>query len=414
MAKKTKDVQVDGITVFTGQESLSVGERVANNEGGVWRNAIGLESTEEHRHVAKVWQDSCKPFLKLVDSVKKSQENKEDTFISLNDLQVNDDLTFKHNGGKFTEWGFNSLLRQTGIPKAMSEYLKDNSLETDLAKYINKEVAANTDSEKQILLRTRKDKEGSLLNRALLSDRYGIADNTLLMESVLDAIPEEGHNGLLASHPFTNYDDLYCNVLIPDRVKSKPDSDYGCGIAIRNSEVGKFSFQVSAFLFRAICLNGMIWDRKNSEIVVKKKHLGKIDVSDLMSQVKVAIEVGLTEGENLLNIFQMTKDIPVKDMGKLIVSLGKANTLSNAQVKSWGDAFQVEATDNVFGVINGLTRAAQQYRGETRNDMERLAGKLLSPSLDANIEFLSKRWAGYQSAASGIEEEQVQKVLLWN
>ena len=58
--------------VFKSADGLQVREGAVaqQNDNGTWFNAIGLESTESHRHVAKVWQDKCQSLETFYNALK--------------------------------------------------------------------------------------------------------------------------------------------------------------------------------------------------------------------------------------------------------------------------------------------------------------------------------------------------------
>ena len=80
-------------SVFTPVSSLQVKDgATAKQVDGQWVNAIGLQSTASHRHVAKVWQDKCialPEFIKAVESLADSKRDveKPESEILLKDLE---------------------------------------------------------------------------------------------------------------------------------------------------------------------------------------------------------------------------------------------------------------------------------------------------------------------------------------
>jgi hypothetical protein len=231
------------------------------------------------------------------------------------------------------------------------------------------------------------------------------------MEMVANALPSL--NDALASHLFNDGDDIYGNILLPDYMKSEPDSDYGVGIAFKNSEIRNSTFKISPFLFRAICLNGMIWGRMNSEISVNQKHMGKIDLGDLQLQVTQAIKVALTQGNDMLTLLGYAKQVKVTNPVAVIAQLARDEKMTIEQGKLWhkgyldslherhGDVHEKSA----FGIINGLTRSAQDYTGASREEMETLASKILAPSIDSSLQEISKRWGLIDARANQLEEK---------
>ena len=406
-------------SVFTNAQSLQVaeGSTAKQDSNGTWFNAIGLQSTSTHRHVAKVWQDKCTPFSDFIETVKSQSTNKVDVIKPESEIRLKDVDTLV-DGTPLTDSGMNSLRVFADMPSSIISFLKEREYNDDLVKYMNTELDRretqwnNKGKEKRTFnVRIRHDGEGNNVVRAIVSERYGVIDNSEAMEMVANALPSL--NDALASHLFNDGDDIYGNILLPDYMKSEPDSDYGVGIAFKNSEIRNSTFKISPFLFRAICLNGMIWGRMNSEISVNQKHMGKIDLGDLQLQVTQAIKVALTQGNDMLTLLGYAKQVKVTNPVAVIAQLARDEKMTIEQGKLWhkgyldslherhGDVHE----NSAFGIINGLTRSAQDYTGASREEMETLASKILAPSIDSSLQEISKRWGLIDARANQLEEK---------
>lgn len=403
---------------------VSADRKATQNPDGTWKNAIGLESTEEHRHVAKAWQDRCTPLPEFRNKVIESAKGKTDELAPEGSFFVTDDLDMS-NGYKLTESGIESLRMFTDIPSTMISWLKGNEFKPEVAKFLNHALAArldawstkNPDKPRNFLLRLRDGDNDTKWTRAICSDRYGIIDNNDVMEMICAALPG-GYSDALASHAYDNGDDVKGNILLPDYIKTQPDSDYGVGIAFRNSEVRKSTFVIDPFLFRAICFNGCIWGRANSVVMkVNKKHLGQIDLVALKEQVRQSVLVALSHGNDLLNQFSQAKNVSIDtDPVRLIASLSRDNGLTIEQgmawVKGYNDSLQEASGDimegTAFGIVNGLTLAAQRFSAE-KYDLETVAGNVLTPSLQADLATMTKRWDSYATRAASLDDKIVEK-----
>ena len=273
---------------------------------------------------------------------------------------------------------------------------------------------------REFRVRTRHDDDGNTVARAVVSERYGVIDNAQAMEILINALPSSSDlKDILASHVFNDGDDMFGNLLLPDMMKSEPDSDYGVGIAFRNSEIRNATFKVSPFLFRAICLNGMIWGRQNSEIKVNQRHMGKIDLNELQTQVTRAVAVALTQGNDLLTLLGHSKQVEVKNVEQTIAQLSRDNKLTIMQGKLWHKGYLDSLHETAghqhdktaFGIVNGLTRSAQEYTGSTREQMETLASSILSPAIDSDLQAISKRWGLISERAKALDEDTVRNYV---
>ena len=403
-------------TVF-GQESTPAptGKKMRDAKGH-FISALGHESTEIYQNVAKVWQDQCTPVETLIESLKADQATKVDDEVPEAYARLNDNLQFPE-GETISKSALSiASTKFTALPSSMVDYLFENEDKADLAKYFNREMDTaqqrwiNTvgkkgknlheGKEKKFLLRSRIGEDGSKTVRALLSERYGIYDNLPLLEMVLDALPSKDET--LVSHAFNDGDKIHLNLLLPDSFKSiEGDSDYGTGISISNSEIGTDTAEVMPFLFRAICVNGCIWGRRDSAIVMKKKHIGEIDFDAMRNGITQLVALALAEGNNFLGQMLASKEIPIGkgNILTIIDFLRRENKMTLEMGKAWYEGFKKEPINSAFGIVNGLTRAAQEFSGDTRYDLECVASQILAPSLVADINAIGSKWNKIESRA---------------
>lgn len=410
-------------SIFTNAGGLQVSEGATAKQdaNGTWFNAIGLESTQAHRHVAKQWQSKCTPFSDFVESVKAQADSKYDLVVPESNVRLKDSQTLT-NGMGITKSGLSSLNAFTDIPSSMVSFLEEKGFGDDLTRFVNSELdlrenmwANDGKNSREFRIRVRKDDDGYDNARAIVSGRYGVIDNHEAMEMIANALPSL--TDALASHISNDGDDIFGNVLLPDYMKSEPDSDYGVGIAFRNSEIKNSTFKVSPFLFRAICLNGMIWGRENSAIQINQKHLGNIDRNELQLAVTHAVKVALTQGNDLLTLLGYSKQVKVEQPLQVIAQLSINEGLTIEQGKAWHKGYLESLNEasgdlhdrSAFGVINGLTRSAQEYKGSMRENMETIATKILAPSIDADLQAISKRWGRIADNATQLKPNIVQK-----
>ena len=406
-------------SVFTNADGLQVreGSTAKQDDNGTWYNAIGLQSSASHRHVAKQWQDKCTPLADFVETVKKQSEHKEDRVKKESEIRLSDANTLL-DGTPLTKSGLNSLRMFTDIPSSMISFLQEREYDDELVKFVNQELDRRETTwnhsgkePRDFRVRVRHDDEGNDVIRAIVSERYGVIDNADAMDMIVHSLPTL--KDALASHIHNDGDDIFGNVLLPDFMKSEPDSDYGVGIAFRNSEIRNSTFKISPFLFRAICLNGMIWGRQNSEITVNQRHMGKIDLNELQEQVTIAVKVALTQGNDLLTLMSLSKQVKVDNPLATIALLARDQKMTIEQGKLWHKGYLDslhEANGHVhentaFGIVNGLTRASQDFKGNMREQMETQASFILAPAIDSDLQAISKRW-GMIGERAKLEKEK--------
>ena len=410
--------------VFTNAGGLQVreGSTAKQDDNGNWFNAIGLQSTETHKHVAKIWQDKCISLESFYSTLKAQDANKVDVVKAESAIRLKDSSTLL-DGTPLTKSGMNSLRLFTDIPSSMISFMEERGYNDELVKFVNDELNRREQDwsnkgkdSREFRVRTRHDDDGNPVARAIVSERYGVIDNLEAMEMIIDALPsKDAIKDALASHLHNDGDDMFGNLLLPDNIKSEPDSDYGVGIAFRNSEVRNSTFKVSPFLFRAICLNGMIWGRQDSSIKVNQRHMGNIDKQELREEVRRAIVVALSQGNDLLTLLGHSKHVEVNNPEQVIAQLSRDNKMTIAQGKLWHKGYLESLQEasghshdrTAFGIVNGLTRSAQQYTGSTREQMETIASAILAPAIDADLQTISKRWGLISERAKSLDDDTV-------
>jgi hypothetical protein len=242
------------------------------------------------------------------------------------------------------------------------------------------------------LFRTYKD--GTL--RAVLSDRYAIIDNRWYLEVLKAALPD----GRL-SHWRGDADTLWGNVLIPDTLRADTDSDYGGMLSLSNCEIGLRRLAQYPSLFRAICMNGCIWDQTKGNVFTQI-HRGAINLEDLRKEIFDNINKQIPLMDDHVTRFLSMRDrkltAPVQN---LFAQLAIDNGFSNVQTVRIATEFvQYEKGDrNAFGIINAITRAGQAFDNEDWFRFDGIAGGLLNMS--------QPKWEAFNGRAATLDEETV-------
>lgn len=455
----TQTLEKTQTPAFTSAGGFQTSGKARRDENGTYFNAIGLEATEEHQHVSVIWQRKCIPLADFANDVYEQQKFKFDRKLTAQELMLTPDLTLSDGTG-FTLSGLMTM-PTIGMKQGVIEYLAQtvsgypdasgqdvSRAKSDLAHYLNMELSLvsgqrdgklserlekkqaqlkednvpSTDKRlreeiqdiqqrlndsQKFTVRTRNDDDGNQVVRYIGSEKYGVINNAQVLEMISNALPG-GYSDCLVSHGWNDGDSMVGNLLLPDYIKNRPDSEYGSGLSIKNSETGRFRFTVAPFLFRAICLNGCIWGRENATVSIDKKHLGHIDMDAIQTNVINAVNLALSQGEQLLGLFDITKEITVTNQKELVASLSQDNKLTLAQGRAWLKAIEKEPGDTVFHTIQGLTLAAQSFTGDVRQNMEETAGLILAPSLTADIDAIAALWQKFSVRAEGLNEKQVE------
>jgi len=241
--------------------------------------------------------------------------------------------------------------------------------------------------------------------RAFLSDRYGVVNNEWFLQVLKELIP-----GGRLSHWRGDADSIWGNVLIPDTIRQEKDSDYGGMLSVSNSEVGERRIFTQPSVFRAICMNGCIWNREDGKSI-NKKHLGEINLGELRSQ----IEHNLTTQIPLLNQgIERMLGIRAYGCGDVHVTSVIAEVCqSNKIPKSFGKGILTsfldernvldKDADSLFGIVGAITRFGQTQENKVWYDMDCLGGELTNLDIDG--------WSRIKSRAKELREKDIEKIF---
>jgi hypothetical protein len=254
------------------------------------------------------------------------------------------------------------------------------------------------EKDKKFLIRTYND--GTL--RAMFSDRYTIIDNIWYMNVIKEALP----NAYL-SHWKGDADTIYGNVLIPDTVRADKDSDYGGMISISNCEIGLRRLGQTPSLFRAICMNGCIWDQ-NKGSRISQVHKGKIDYRSLARQIFDNIHSQIPLMNDLVVKFLDTRRFEIvkgDSLKAVFAQVALDNKMTTKEIAKTVEEFVTyEKNDrNLFGIINSITRAGQSFDNDRWVALDFIGGKLMS--YDQND------WNRLVSKSRTLKSEEIDKVF---
>jgi hypothetical protein len=165
-----------------------------------------------------------------------------------------------------------------------------------------------------------------------------------------------------------------------------PEADYIYpGLSMRNSEVGYTAVIIDEFTFRLVCLNGAIMCVGDSRLMYRQhRPIEEAQLDKQLTEVFNKVDKRwLQTKSNLL----LLSGIPVTDPDKeILLQLTKLEA-SKKFITSAQEAYKLEPLPTMYGVLQAVTRAAQDINEDMdkRFDMETMAGRLVSmaPKLTA-------------------------------
>ena len=241
--------------------------------------------------------------------------------------------------------------------------------------------------------------------RAFLSERYAEVDNRWYLEQIKNIIPA----GRL-SHWKGDSNTIWGNVLIPDTIREEDDSDYGGMVSIGNCEIGKRNVKSLPSVFRAICMNGCIWDQtKGSEI--KVRHIGDIDLNSLAMKLRNNIEAQiplLPQGnQRMLGIrAKGTDGVPMKNLIAATAETHKIDKRgASAVLQAWiKDESPIAPEDrSLFDIVNSVTRAGQSLDNQSWVRFDQIGGQL--------VNYTDSQWTNLKSRAESYDDKDFKRVF---
>jgi hypothetical protein len=236
-----------------------------------------------------------------------------------------------------------------------------------------------------------------------VTDKYAPIDNRWYLETLSEFVP-----GGRFSHWRGDEDTIYGNILIPDTIMDygADDSDYGGMISVGNCEIGTRRISQTPSLFRAICMNGCIWGQTSGE-KIRRVHRGNIELDSLKLEIAQNIQHQIPLLAPGIKQFLATRALETgkSSVKGVVATVASDYKLSKREASEFLEQYiTMESGErNLFGIINGLTRAGQVFDNKTWVKFDEIAGSLLDTSAD--------RWATILRRADTFTDKDYEKVF---
>jgi hypothetical protein len=345
---------------------------------------------EKGTHVHKDWWSKTKTYEQVMQDAHVAVENREDILVetkSISCVSEDGEFSFKlHDGRKFrpTDHAIEQFSVRAGVTS--SSFLREmrniegfDSHDANTMAIVGNNALRRIDQDKKFRLRTYTD--GTC--RAFVTDQYAPVDNRWYLETLAEFIP-----GGRFSHWRGDEDTIYGNVLIPDTIMDygSDDSDYGGMISVGNCEIGTRRISQTPSLFRAICMNGCIWGQTTGE-KIRRVHRGNIDLVKLKMEIAKNIQDQIPLLAPGIKQFLATRAM---ETGKasvkgVIAAVSSDYKLSKREATEFLEQYITMESEhrNLFGIINGLTRAGQKFDNKTWVRLDEMAGGLMETSANS-------------------------------
>ena len=382
------------------------------SEGDFVRNLQGATGTgfEKGTHVHKDWWAKTKTYEQVMEDAQVAVQNREDILVEAkniscvsedNDffLKLGDGRKFRPTDHAIEQFSVRTEVTSSSFLREMRNIEGFDSHDANTMANVGNNALRRIDGDKTFRLRTYTD--GTC--RAFVTDKYAPIDNRWYLETLSEFVP-----GGRFSHWRGDEDTIYGNILIPDTIMDygSDDSDYGGMISVGNCEIGTRRISQTPSLFRAICMNGCIWGQTSGE-KIRRVHRGNIDLDSLKLEIAKNIQHQIPLLAPGIKTFLATRAM---DTGKasikgIVAAVSSDYKLSKREATEFLDQYvTMESGErNLFGIINGLTRAGQVFDNKTWVRFDEIAGSLLDTSAD--------RWATILRRADTFTDKDYEKVF---
>ncbi|MBZ0137641.1 MAG: hypothetical protein K8I27_14845 [Planctomycetes bacterium] len=145
------------------------------------------------------------------------------------------------------------------------------------------------------------------------------------------------------------------------------------GLHLRNSEVGLARVNISALVYRTICLNGLVMG--SGRWAYQRRHVGKAELGD---QVREAFDRAIDLSSQAATAFAGTRGIQVPEPLKALDRVISRYELAEEEGEAVHRAYGVEPGESLYAVINALTRAGNDtaLAIDSRHKLQTLGGRL--------------------------------------
>lgn len=294
-------------------------------------------------------------------------------------------------------WSAGQLASYTEVPKQYADRLRDEN-KTLYAENINHGLQRQSqiaNHEKKSASRMLRTLDGHV--RGFVSNKYRRLDSYDMLN---EALPILMDNGFQVESSELTERRLYVKAVTPKvQAEIKKGDVVNFGLTISTSDVGAGAFNIETFVYRLVCLNGMIGNS-----LVHARHLGRAvggeDVEELLSTKTLMLSDAafyskmkdiLTASLNPENFEREVNKIrDAADQKITNFDLEKVVELSMVATRTSGEAVKKSilaalASGNEgagltkWGLANSFTRAAQadELDYDTATDLERAGGQII-------------------------------------
>jgi hypothetical protein len=394
-------------------------------EGDFVSETQEMATEQGHSHVSKLWYDRTISFEQALNILHDERRQRHDIVIPAKQFRVtsqgreivvclDDGREFRptmHALFQMANWcdkvSHSTIKRLTTNPtnNRDDELFQRDEKDYETLALVYQNGHRRIDPDKEFRFRTYDD--GTL--RAMVTTKYAVVDNVWLMERLQQLL---GDSSRVSHWEGLDPDTIFANLLMCDSIRQEQDSEYGGMVSLGNCEIGKRRCSAVPSIFRAICMNGCIWDQKEGK-GISRVHRGDIDLEALANDIMESVNQQIPLIDERIDAFLATRELglPMQEIVSVFLQIAKDHRIDtgsqSCQIVKVMDQFNKYERDNcnVFGIVNAITRAGQKD-GFTPEDWVRfdeIGGQLCQ--LDENS------WEKLKAKARMITPDERDKML---
>ena len=249
--------------------------------------------------------------------------------------------------------------------------------------------------------------------RAVLSMQYRPVSNLWFLDQYRQLLTTAGRTDAILSHWRCDADTLQGNILLADTIRQDQDSEYGGLINLGNSEIGNRRATGAPGLFRAICMNGLIWDLQKGR-QIKQVHRGAFDLGQFRDAIATNLQQQLpvvTDGmDAALERMQILRERRTRaSLINFVAQLAKDLRFDKIEAgeirRAWRYEREFLSSDgqSQFGLLQGITRFSQTASPTRHFEIDRVAGQF--------ADWTGDRWSRFESDANSLTDSQVNNLV---
>ena len=276
-----------------------------------------------------------------------------------------------------TDWAQSQLFEtRLGIPTRYAKKCIEAGHTAELAEHVNMWLAEQQPGKRQksvdYLVRQYQDKID-----AIVTKNYTCFDSPAILNTIDSAL------NIKDWQPVGSYisDERLHVRLIQDKMLNVDGEDLFPGICIDSSDVGRASFNVTFFIWKRICTNGMCISKVGGQLYHQRhKGITAPEVYRELSTNLKMIPTLITRSEDIIKASRQ-KTVDIKDehaFQKLLADIRRQAAMSEEEAKAVVQLAQEKYDLSLWGIGNAMTLKAQDYELDRRIVIENAAGKIIA------------------------------------